>query len=104
MLATLGLCGWLLARRLGLRKFASHLLVALVLGTITFDIVHYFEHVSQIRFWFAYPTAFPWISPWGMLTNEGLYAVFGIQSVDVRGTTLLHLAGNWIFFTGIVAT
>ncbi len=105
-LATLGLLGWLLARRLGFETLASRLLAALVLGTFIFGIVHFFEHQLQVSYWFVYPTAWPWIPPWALAAIEGLNATAGFRrpgATSVEAAGLLHLLGNWVFFTGIIA-
>ncbi len=104
LLATLGLAGWLLARRLGFPRIAARVLVALVLGVFCFQLVHFLEHVLQFGYWSLYPGESPWITPWGRVATDGLAAVSGHHGGRATGTELLHLTGNWITFVGIVAT
>ena len=103
LLATLGLVGWLLARRLGFPTLASRLLLALVLGVLCFQLVHFLEHLLQLGYWFAHPDEQPWITPWGRVATDGLAALAGHHGGRATGTELLHLTGNWITFIGIVA-
>jgi hypothetical protein len=103
ILATLGLFGWLLARRLAAPKIADRLLVGFVLGVLCFQLVHFFEHLMQISHWLVHPGESPWITPWGALAADNLAAMAGHPGGRVTGVELLHLAGNWITFTGIVA-
>jgi hypothetical protein len=103
MLATLGFSGWLLARRLGLPALASRLMVALVLGVLCFQLVHFLEHGLQLGYWALHPGEDPWITPWGRVATDGLAALSGHHGGRATGTELLHLFGNWIAFVGIAA-
>ncbi|MDQ4042828.1 MAG: CRTAC1 family protein, partial [Actinomycetota bacterium] len=103
LLSTLGLLGWLLERRLGLPRVASRVLVALVLGVISFQLAHFFEHLLQFGYWASHPGEDPWITPWGRVATDSLAALSGHHGGRATGTELLHLFGNWITFVGITA-
>ena len=103
LIATLGLTGWLLARRLHRPAIAIQLLVVLVLGGVSFQVVHFFYHLLQLGYWFAHPTEAPWMPPWSRVAVTDLAALAGYQGDMAAGMELLHLAGNWIFFAaGVV--
>src|SRR5919199_5303347 len=103
LIATLGLTGWLLARRLHRPAIAIQLLVVLVLGGVSFQGVHLFDHLLQLGYWFAHPTEAPWMPPWSRVAVDDLATLAGYQGDMAAGMELLHLAGNWIFFAvGVV--
>jgi hypothetical protein len=102
LLATLGLTGWLLARRLYRLAIAAWLLVVLVGGVVSFQVVHFFEHLLQLGYWFAHPTEPGWMTPWGRAAADGLAALAGYQGDMTMGMELLHLVGNWIFLAGVI--
>jgi hypothetical protein len=101
LLSILGFLGWLLARRLGRLRLAFRLLIVLVVGTLSFQAVHFIEHLSQLGYWFVYPAATPWMTPWGRVAADGLAALAGDYGGHATGMELLHLVGNSIFFIGI---
>jgi hypothetical protein len=104
LMATLGLAGLLLARWLGRRTVVAQLLAVLVIGTLSFQGVHFFEHLSQIGYWFLHPTYPPWMTPWGRAAADGLGALLaGHHATMATGMELLHLVGNWITFVGLIA-
>jgi hypothetical protein len=103
LLAMLGFLSWLLARRLGRLRLAFRLLVVLVVGTLSFQAVHFVEHLSQLGYWFVYPAASPWMTPWGRVAADGLAALAGNYGGHATGMELLHLVGNSIFFIGLAA-
>ena len=101
---TLGLAGWLFARWLGRWTLVAPLLVMLVVGTVSFQVVHFFEHLLQTGYWFLHPAEPPWMTPWAQAAADGLRALLtGDRGGMAPGTELLHLAGNWITFTGLAA-
>ncbi len=103
LIATLGLAGWLLARRLHRPAIAIQLLVVLVLGGVSFQVVHFFDHLLQLGYWFAHPTEAPWMPPWSRVAVGDLATLAGYQGDMAAGMELLHLTGNWIFFAaGVV--
>ena len=102
LIATLGLAGWLLARRLHRPAIAIQLLVVLVLGGVSFQVVHFFDHLLQLGYWFAHPTEAPWMPPWSRVAIDNLTALAGCQGDMAAGMELLHLTGNWIFFAAAV--
>jgi hypothetical protein len=101
LLAMLGFSGWLLARRLGRLRVAFRLLVVLVVGTLSFQAVHFAEHLSQLGYWLVYPAAPPWMTPWGRVAADGLAALAGNYGGHATGMELLYLVGNFIFFIGL---
>ena len=103
ILATLGLPGWLLARWLGFPRVASRVLVALILGVLSFQLAHFLEHLLQFGYWASHPGEDPWITSWGRVATDGLAALSGHHGGRATGTELLHLFGNWITFVGITA-
>ena len=104
LIATLGLAGLLLARWLGRRTVVAQLLSALVIGTLSFQGVHFFEHLLQIGYWFLHPAYPPWMTPWGQAAADGLGALLaGHHATMATGMELLHLVGNWITFVGLIA-
>jgi hypothetical protein len=98
LIATLGLAGWLIARRLHRPAIAIQLLVVLVLGGGSFQVVHFFDHLLQLGYWFAHPTETPWMPPWSRVAVDDLATLAGYQGDMAAGMELLHLMGNWIFF------
>ena len=96
--ATLGLTGWLLARRLHRPAIAIQLLVVLVGGGVSFQVVHFFDHLLQLGYWFAHPTETPWMPLWSHVAANDLATLAGYQDDMAAGMELLHVAGNWIFF------
>lgn len=104
LVTTLGLAGWLFARWLGRWTLVARLLVVLVVGTVSFQVVHFFEHLLQIGHWFAYPAGPPWMTPWGQAAADGVGALLaGHHAGMATGMELLHLVGNWITFVGLIA-
>ncbi len=104
LVTTLGLAGWLLARWLGRWSVVAQLLAVLVVGTVSFQVAHLFEHISQIGYWFAHPTDPPWMTPWGRAAADGVGALLaGHHATMATGMELLHLVGNWITFVGLIA-
>jgi len=83
-------------------------ILAVVLGaTFAFQGMHLVEHGAQLGYWMLHPTAAPWLTPWADEARDGL-ADLGAWMVPTGrepalGTELLHLAGNTIFFVGILA-
>ncbi len=98
---TLLLAGLLLARRLNLSAVGARLLVVLVVGVVSFQVVHFSDHLLQIGYWFAHPAEPPWMPPWSHIAVDGLAYLVGYHGEMKAGMELLHLAGNWIFFTGV---
>ncbi len=104
LVTTLGLAGWLFARWLGRWTFVIRLLVVLIVGTVSFQVIHFFEHLLQIGYWFAHPGEQPWMTPWGRAAADGLCALLaGHHTKMATGMELLHLVGNWITFVGLIA-
>ena len=79
-------------------------LVAIVVGSIVFQLVHFGEHVAQAGYWLGHTNALPYVTPWAAASKAGLAywcAVWPGKGVaPARGAELLHLIGNLIFFAG----
>lgn len=69
--------------------------VAVVLGC-SFQVTHFVEHVVQLGWWFAHPSAVPFLTPWARSAADGL-------SNSALGVEVLHLVGNTIFLLAAVA-
>lgn len=78
-------------------KLSKQLTIGLAMGGIGFQIVHFVEHTAQLGYWFAHPTAAPWLTAWAEAGRGWLSHDPG------RGNELLHLVGNAIFLAGLVA-
>lgn len=103
LIATLALAGLLLARLLNLAAVSTRLLVVLAVGAVSFQVVHFSDHLLQLGYWFAHPTEPGWMPPWSRVAAEGLACLAGYHGEMKAGMELLHLGGNWIFLTGIFA-
>jgi hypothetical protein len=68
-------------------------------AALTFQGVHFVEHVAQLGYWFLNPAEAPWITPWALPARDAL-AVTGEVPL---GNELLHLAGNLVFLGGLMA-
>lgn len=66
---------------------------------VTFQVLHFIEHIAQLGYWFMHPTAAPWLTPWAASGRDVLAA----GGSPVTGTEWLHLLGNAIFFVALVA-
>jgi NAD(P)-dependent dehydrogenase (short-subunit alcohol dehydrogenase family) len=84
--------------RLGFPRVASRVLVALILGVLSFQLAHFLEHLLQFGYWASHPGEDAWIMPWGRVATDGLAALSGHHGGRATGTELLHLFGNWITF------
>jgi hypothetical protein len=98
--ATLALAGLLLARLLNLAAISTRLLVVLAVGAVSFQVVHFSDHLLQLGYWFAYPTERSWVPPWSCVAVAGLACLAGYHGEMKAGMELLHLGGNWIFSQG----
>lgn len=83
-------------------------ILALVLAaTFGFQGMHLVEHGAQLGYWVLHPTEAPWLTPWAEVARDGLADLGGwmvpLSKEPALGTELLHLAGNTIFFAGILA-
>jgi len=81
-------------------------LVAIVGGALVFQGVHFIEHAAQLSYWILHRYSPPYFTPWAASTRMGLAywcRVWGGQGGPLaRGSELLHLAGNLIFFGGLI--
>lgn len=102
-LLSLELLALVLAWRFGHQATARRLLVVLGLSGVSFQLGHFLEHLLQIGHWLGQPGEEPWITPWGLVATDGFTTLAGHHGGRASGTELLHLAGNWIFFTGLIA-
>lgn len=82
-------------------------LLATAVGGITFQVVHFVEHVAQLGYWLLHPSERPWLTPWADVAGDGLAywcaIVPGQGPAPARGIEALHLAGNVVFWTGVMA-
>lgn len=103
LLSIAGLVLYLRARKARKVRRAANLLYYLTYGTLAFQVVHTVEHLIQTGYWIRFPYNNPWLSPWADAAARGL-AVMGDSSARLQtGNELLHLAGNGVFFFGLVA-
>ena len=102
-LSTLGLLAVLITWQLGLQVTARRLLVLLGLCGVSFQLGHFLEHLLPAAHWLGHPGEQPLITPWGLVATDGFTSLAGHHGGRASGTELLHLAGNWIFFTGLIA-
>jgi len=65
---------------------------------VTFQILHFSEHIAQLGYWFLNPLDKPWLTPWAAVGRDALAA----GGDAVLGTEFLHLIGNGVFFGGVV--
>lgn len=77
----------------------DQLLKYLVVSALAFQMVHLIEHVAQLGFWIARPSAAPWLTPWAIEGRDALAADGNLA----LGNELLHLVGNLIFLAGLLA-
>ncbi|HEX9866584.1 MAG TPA: DUF6008 family protein [Acidimicrobiia bacterium] len=71
----------------------------LAVAALTFQGVHFVEHVAQLGYWLLHPAEAPWITPWALPARDAL-AVAGEVPL---GNELLHLVGNLVFLGGLMA-
>lgn len=81
------------------RSCWTQVLVAVTAGGIGFQVLHLVEHLSQVGYWVAHPTAAPWLTPWAGAGVDLLARLTDGQPGS--GTELLHLVGNGIFLAGL---
>lgn len=77
------------------------LLLAFASG-LGFQVLHGAEHLLQLGYWFARPTAAPWVTPWAAFGRD-LLAPTTTDGQSTTGAELLHLIGNAIFLAALVA-
>lgn len=82
-------------------------LLAAAVGGVTFQVVHFVEHLAQLGYWLGNTDEPPWLTPWAEVARDGLAfwcQVFPGKGVDgLRGVEMLHLIGNLLFLAGAVA-
>lgn len=82
-------------------------LASVVVGAVGFQVFHFFEHALQVGYWLIYPQRKPWFTPWAQTGVDGLAYWCqlwpGKGAAGQRGAELLHLIGNGIFLSGIIA-
>lgn len=102
-LFTIALVAGLLAATLAYQRISdrNRPLFAVAAGGLGFQVVHAAEHVVQVSYWIARPTAPPWLSPWAEVGAHGLAAL--ADGRQATGEELLHLVGNLIFLSGVIA-
>lgn len=76
-------------------------LVAVVIMTIGFQVIHALEHVLQAGYWLLHPADAPWLTPWAAVGRDALAGL--ADGHPGSGSELLHLAGNIVFLVGLVA-
>lgn len=96
--ATLSVAAWLTRR---IRPVGSRALVVVAIGALSFQVFHGIEHIFQFGYWVLHPDEGPWMSEWAMLGMDALSAL--LDRPPPVGNELLHLIGNAIFMTGLVA-
>jgi hypothetical protein len=89
------------------RQKKTVILTGVILAAIGFQLFHVFEHGLQLGYWVFNSDAKPWLTPWAETGRNGLafFCNLGIQSNQVTscGAELLHLVGNGIFLSGVLA-
>ncbi|CAN5831567.1 hypothetical protein BH23ACT10_BH23ACT10_25030 [soil metagenome] len=70
-------------------------------GGLGFQVLHGAEHLLQLGYWFARPTAAPWLTPWAAFGRDLLATTTDGQ--PTTGAELLHLIGNAVFLAALVA-
>lgn len=103
LLSIVGLVLYLRARKAGRARSAASWLYYVTYGTLAFQVVHTVEHLIQTGYWIRFPNNNPWLSPWADATARGLAAMGDSSARLQTGNELLHLAGNGVFFFGLVA-
>lgn len=76
------------------------LFVVSVVG-IGFQVVHFAEHIAQLTHWFTNPQAPAWISSWAIIGSDSLASL--ADGGRPTGVEFLHLIGNVIFLSGLMA-
>lgn len=77
----------------------TRVLKYVAVGALVFQAVHFVEHLGQVGYWVAHPLETPWLTPWAAEGRDAL-AIGGELAL---GNELLHLVGNLIFLSGVVA-
>ncbi len=96
--ATLVVAAWLTRQS---RPVSRGALLAVAIGALSFQVFHAIEHLFQLGQWVLHPDERPWMSEWAMMGVDTLSAL--VNRPPATGNELLHLAGNTIFMTGLVA-
>ncbi len=89
--------GFALRARLG----GGRLLAAVAASAIAFQVFHLIEHLLQAGYWLAHPDAPPWITPWARVGSDVIAAA--VDGRAATGNELLHLVGNLLFLSGLLA-
>lgn len=76
-------------------------LLAVAIGGIGFQVLHFAEHLLQAGYWLARPSEPPWLTPWAAAGRDGIASVTDGRAGT--GNELLHLAGNGVFLAGLAA-
>jgi hypothetical protein len=82
--------------------------LALALGAVVFQVVHFLEHALQLGYLAAHPAAPAWLTPWAEWARDLMAAAVLHDHAShthsaQAGGELLHLAGNGVFFLGLLA-
>jgi hypothetical protein len=75
--------------------------VGVILVGVIGQIGHLQEHVAQAAYWLGHPNSPAWMTPWGSGMAKGFGRVD--HSKPTLGMEILHLTGNFIFLSGLVA-
>lgn len=103
VLTTLGLIVFFFVHRFVGGRLTAETLKVLVLWSVSFQVVHFAEHVIQMGYWLVHPSRPLFITPWGRDATNGFAQLAGARGGQTTGTELLHLSGNWIFLAGLTA-
>ncbi|TXM69665.1 DUF6008 family protein [Methylobacterium sp. WL120] len=91
----------------------KHLLIGIAVSCLVFQVGHFYEHVAQWVIWLMGWTSgicgrdTPWMSPWVTYVVES-FGAWAWPALDykvqmARSMEVLHIVGNLIFLTGLVA-
>lgn len=107
VLAAVSLAGLVAAGVVSTRSGKHRGLLGVACAAIAFQVAHFIEHVAQLGYWIFHPTERPWLTPWADVASDGLTywcaIIPGQGPGPARGVEALHLAGNSIFLTGVLA-
>jgi len=82
-------------------------LTGVIFGAVAFQIFHVFEHALQLGYWMLNPHTKPWLTPWAETGVNGLaywcQILPGKGATTNRGVEVLHLVGNTLFMSGVIA-
>jgi hypothetical protein len=82
------------------RQWRWPLLAGVAAGAV-FQLGHFGEHVAQAGYWAGHTEEAPWMTPWASALARSVGGL--VPGTPTFGMEALHLVGNAIFLTGVVA-